>query len=71
MILRRIAECDAFIAIISRYGLNSEACKREFDRAEALGKPVLPVAVEPPPSALPRRISRRQIVDYSEPGQAH
>ena len=68
MILQRVAECDAFIAIISRDTLNSEACKREFDWAEALGKPVLPVAVEPPPSALPRRISRRQIVDYSEPG---
>jgi adenylate cyclase len=65
-ILRRIAECDSFIAIISRDALNSTACRREFDWAESLDKPVLPVAVEPPPKALPRRFSKRQIVDYSD-----
>jgi TIR domain len=66
-ILRRIADCDTFIAVISRAALNSTICKREFDWAEALGKPVLPVAVEPPPKALPRRFSIRQVVDYSDP----
>lgn len=66
-ILRRIAECDTFIAIISRDALNSTACRREFDWAESLDKPVLPVAVEPPPKALPRRFVKRQIVDYSDP----
>ena len=66
-ILHRIEDCDVFIAIISNEALTSLACEREFDWAEALGKPVLPVAVEPPPTALPRRYSRRQIVDYSEP----
>jgi hypothetical protein len=65
-ILGRIADCDVFIAIISREALSSTACKRELDWAEALGKPVLPVAVEPPPSALPRRFSMRQIIDYSD-----
>lgn len=65
-ILRQIAECDVFIPIISAEGLNSVACAREFDWAEALGKPVLPVAVEPHSSALPRRYSRRQIIDYSD-----
>lgn len=65
-ILRRIADCDTFIAIISRDALNSTACRREFDWAESLGKPVLPVALEPPPKALPRRFSTRQIVDYSD-----
>ncbi|MGH3969384.1 MAG: toll/interleukin-1 receptor domain-containing protein, partial [Mycobacterium sp.] len=69
VILRQIVDCDAFIAIVSRDALSSEACKREFDWAEALGKPVLPVAVETPGVALPRRVSRRQIVDYSKPGQ--
>jgi hypothetical protein len=67
-ILRRIADCDVFIPIISRDALNSVACSREFDWAEALGKPVLPVAIEPPPPALPGRLSRRQHVDYSKPG---
>jgi hypothetical protein len=69
VILRQIAACDGFIATVSRDALNSEACRREFDWADALGKPVMPVAVEPLPKALPGRFSRRQIVDYSEPGQ--
>jgi streptogramin lyase len=65
-ILDRITDCDVFIAIISREALNSVACQREFDWAEALGKPVLPVALQPPSQALPLRFSRRQIVDYSD-----
>jgi sugar lactone lactonase YvrE len=68
-ILRRIADCDVFIAIISRDGLDSTACRNEFDWAVALDKPVLPVAVEPLPTTLPRRFAIRQIVDYSDPGK--
>jgi serine/threonine protein phosphatase PrpC len=67
-ILQRIADCDTFIAIISRDALTSTACRREFDWAESLNKPVMPVAVEPPPKALPGRFSKRQIVDYSDRG---
>jgi TIR domain-containing protein len=59
-ILRQIADCDVFIAIISREALNSVACAREFDWAEALRRRVLPVAVEPLPTALPRRFSMRK-----------
>ena len=65
-ILRRIADCDVFIPIISHDALNSVACAREFDWAEALAKPVLPVAIEPPSVALPTRFSRRQFIDYSK-----
>jgi hypothetical protein len=65
-ILHQIADSDAFIPIISREALHSTACSLEFDWAELLNKPVLPVAVEPPPRALPRRFSVRQIVDYSD-----
>ena len=68
-ILRCIAECNAFVAIVSRDALNSIACKRELQWALALDKPVLPVAVEQLPEALPRDLSTRQIVDYSHPGQ--
>ncbi|WP_077079320.1 protein kinase domain-containing protein [Mycobacterium numidiamassiliense] len=68
-ILRQIAECDTFIAVISRDALSSETCKREFDWAQALGKPVLSVAVEPPDAAVLQRISIRRIVDYSNPKQ--
>ena len=66
-ILRQIADCDTFIAILSREALNSTACRREYEWAESLEKPLLPVAVEPLPKALPRRFSIRQIVDYSDP----
>lgn len=66
-ILRRIADCDIFITIISRDARPAAAYRRKFDWAESLDKPVLPVAVEPPPKALPRRFSRRHIVDYSDP----
>jgi hypothetical protein len=68
-ILRRIADSDVVIAIYSSAALNSTACGREFEWAEALGKPVVPVAVEPPPTALPSRFARRQIIDYSEPAE--
>lgn len=46
-ILRRIAEADAFVAVVSRSVLDSTACHREFEWAEKLSKPVLPVAVDP------------------------
>ena len=59
VILKAIADCDAFVAVVSRGALSSLACGREFEWAQALGKPVLPVAVEPLPGALPRRGSPR------------
>ena len=68
-ILDRIADTDVVIAIYSSAALNSTACRREFEWATALGKPVVPVAVEPPPTALPSRFARRQIIDYSQPAQ--
>jgi hypothetical protein len=70
-ILRRIAETDVFIAIVSEAAINSMACRREFDWAEALHRPVLPVAIEPLTTNLPLRISKRQIIDYSDPAQRH
>jgi hypothetical protein len=66
-ILRRIADCDTFIAIISRDALSSTACQREFDWAESLDKPVIPIAVESLTFALPTRLLTRQIVDYADP----
>jgi hypothetical protein len=66
-VLRRIANCDVFVAIVSGHTLNSVACKQALEWALALNKPVLPVAVERLPEALPRALSMRQIVDYSKP----
>ncbi|WP_081394880.1 LpqN/LpqT family lipoprotein [Mycolicibacterium conceptionense] len=65
-ILQRIADSDVFVAIISGNTLRSVACKRELEWALALNKPVLPLAVEQLPDALPRTLSMRQIVDYSQ-----
>lgn len=67
-ILRQIADCDAFVAIVSCDLLNSVACQRERAWALALGKPVLPVVVEHLVQALPRELATRQIVDWTEPG---
>ena len=68
-ILRRIAECDALIAIVSGATLDSVACTRERDWARKLNKPVVPVAVERVvEAALPKELSTLQIVDYSTPG---
>jgi len=68
-VLQRIADTDVFIAVLSRAALNSTACRREFDWAEALNRPILPVAVESLPVALPRRFAERQIIDYSHVDQ--
>ena len=68
-ILRRVAESDVFVAIVSAHTLNSVACQRELEWALALNKPVLPVAVGRLPQALPLTLSTRQIVDYSKPGE--
>ena len=44
-ILRRTADSDVFVAIVSGHTLNSVACKRELEWALAVNKPVLPLAV--------------------------
>ena len=64
-ILRRIADADVFVVIVSGHTLSSVACKRELEWALALNKPVLPLAVERRPDALPSALSMRQIIDYS------
>lgn len=64
-ILRRIVDSDAFVAVVSDQTLNSVACKRELAWALALGKPVLPLAVQRLPEALPNALSTRQIIGYS------
>jgi ABC-type nitrate/sulfonate/bicarbonate transport system substrate-binding protein/RNA polymerase subunit RPABC4/transcription elongation factor Spt4 len=66
-ILRQIADCDTFIAIISHEALSSTACRLEHEWAKKLGKPMLPVAVQPVPKALPSRFVRLHIIDYSTP----
>lgn len=69
-ILYQIRESDAFIAILSRSSLKSQACRVERQYAARLGKPILPLAIEPISAGmLPSDISRLQIVDYSRPDE--
>jgi protein-disulfide isomerase len=65
--LRDIAECDVFMPVIAPATLQSQSCSSQFDWAEQLGKPVLPVLVTPSPTALPARFTSRRMVDYSRP----
>ncbi len=67
--LREIADCDVFIPIISRACVDSMVASRQFDWAERLAKPVLPVLVEPPAKPLPPRFLTHQIIDYLHPAQ--
>ncbi|MBL8930192.1 MAG: toll/interleukin-1 receptor domain-containing protein [Kineosporiaceae bacterium] len=68
-VLDRIRRCEVFVAVLSRASLDSLACASERQYAIALGKPVLPVAVEPLTAAIPPELSRLEIVDYSIPGE--
>lgn len=68
-ILQQIRDCDVFVAIVSPASIDSRACQRERQYADAIGKPVLPVAISAQMQALPTELSRRQLVDYSVPSE--
>ncbi len=69
-ILRQLRRCDATVTIVSRASLRSQACIRERQYAARLGKPVLPVAIEPiDTELLPTELARLQVIDYSQPGE--
>jgi hypothetical protein len=59
-ILVTVRDCDVFVFILDPEALNSMACKREYEYAAALGKPILPVVVskEVSTSLLPPALSR-------------
>ncbi|MFZ0834093.1 MAG: adenylate/guanylate cyclase domain-containing protein [Mycobacterium sp.] len=67
-IIRRIAECDVFVVIVSRHLLSSVTCRRELQWAAALDKPVLSIAIEQLPKELPPSLAARQMIEYFEPG---
>lgn len=67
-VVRRIFECDVFLAVISEHSLRSNACTLELQYAVALGKPLLPVMVEQvSPRFLSPELGRVQVVDYRTP----
>jgi hypothetical protein len=70
-ILHQIRQADAFISVVSRSSVKSTACQIERRYAGQLGKPILPLTVEPlNAETLPSDISRLEIVDYSRPDEA-
>jgi TIR domain len=67
-ILSHVRSCEVFIYALSPDSLNSRACRAEFDYAQALARPILPVMVRDAPVQLaPPRIANTQIVDYRNP----
>lgn len=65
--VRDIAESDVFLPVITPAALQSRSCGRQFDWAQLLAKPVLPVLAEPPATPLPPRFLAHRLVDYSHP----
>lgn len=66
-VLKNIRACDAVLFAVSPASLDSSACQSEIEYAFALGKPVLPVAIERiVPDLLPPQLARLQMVDFAE-----
>ena len=64
-LLTRIEDARAFVPVLTPGFLDSTPCQLEAAYAAALGKPFLPVSVEPvPPQLCPEAISSSQWVDY-------
>ncbi|HXC83146.1 MAG TPA: toll/interleukin-1 receptor domain-containing protein [Trebonia sp.] len=70
-ILDQLRSCDAVVAAVSRASIKSQACRSEREYAAILGKPILPLTLEPMSSEmLPADIARIQTIDYSQPSEA-
>jgi hypothetical protein len=65
-ILAHIRDCQVFMMTLSPESLASAACKREYNYAAELGKPILPILIAEGISlqTLPSRLSQIQYVDY-------
>lgn len=68
-ILQEVRECQIFVAVLSEGALESVACTREREYADALGKPVVPVLVSDGVSTnlLPPPLDNLHYVDYRQP----
>ena len=67
-ILAKIRNCDLFVFVLTSESVNSEACKQEYNYADALGKPILPILVADGVSTnlLPSALSKVQFIDYRQ-----
>ena len=67
-ILKQIEVCDVIVPVLSPAFVESAACRRECEYAEALNKPVLPVLIERVAVALiPTYIVEHQWIVMDEP----
>jgi hypothetical protein len=67
-VLDQVRDCDLFVQSVSPATLESDACESERAYAVALGKPILPVLVEPMSlDLLPEALAGIQVVEYTEP----
>jgi hypothetical protein len=66
---RRINGCRAFVAVLSNAYFDSKICRREFKYADFIGKPLVPLAVEPlnPSGGLALSLASLQIAFLSDP----
>lgn len=70
-ILDQLRSCDAVVVAVSKASINSQACRSEREYAVKLGKPILPLTLEPMSyELLPQDIARLQVIDYSQPSEA-
>jgi len=71
-ILESILKCDIFIFAISEKALESQACKREYQYAANLNKPILPILIDGEGvsiNLLPPELSQIQFIDYQYPNR--
>jgi serine/threonine kinase PknH len=69
-ILDQLRSCDAVVVAVSKASINSQACRSEREYAVKLGKPILPLTLEPMSyELLPQDIARLQVIDYSQPSE--
>ena len=66
-ILDQIRTCDVFVFALSPDALDSLACRRESEYADALGKPILPILLTgDAPRLLPPVLAAIQYVDFRD-----
>jgi hypothetical protein len=63
-ILRRLDWCEGFIYLLSPDSVNSEYCRREFELARSLGRPIFPILIREG-TVIPQSLKEIQYVDFT------
>ncbi len=64
-ILRRLDWCEGFIYLLSPDSVASEYCRKEFELAQSLGRPIFPILIHKDLN-LPPSLAEVHYVDFSE-----